>query len=181
MIIFLIILSVCDNIHLDSSLNIHPSTNLISVKLYYINTYGNGGGKASGILTSGCSMGGFHSANFFFRRPDIFDSLISLSGLYSSKYFIGDYMDGEVYVNSVLDYVGNMNEDYYLNLYRHAKIVICTGQGNWETEMVAETKSLSEVLQRKNIPAWIDFWGHDVHHDWPFWRMQMPYFLSHIL
>lgn len=81
---------------------------------------------------------------------------------------MGDYMDREVYVNSVLDYVGNMNEYYYLNLYRQSKIVICTGQGNWEPEMVAETKSLSEILQRKNIPAWIDFWGHDVHHDWSF-------------
>ncbi|MGB5196199.1 MAG: hypothetical protein WBN64_03940 [Candidatus Deferrimicrobium sp.] len=26
----------------------------------------------------------------------------------------------------------------------------------------------------------IDSWGHDVNHDWPWWRRQMPYFLGHL-
>lgn len=65
-----------------SATNRHPHDRVLQHERYYhyivyelvprifdINTYGNGGGRASGILTSGCSMGGFHSANFFFRRP----------------------------------------------------------------------------------------------------------------
>ncbi|NLB08307.1 MAG: esterase, partial [Clostridiales bacterium] len=27
----------------------------------------------------------------------------------------------------------------------------------------------------------IDYWGYDVHHDWPWWRIQMPYFLGNIV
>jgi esterase/lipase superfamily enzyme len=32
------------------------------------------GGEDATLLTTGVSMGGYHSANFFFRHPDIFDS-----------------------------------------------------------------------------------------------------------
>jgi len=57
---------------------------------------------------------------------------------------------------------------------------VCVGQGAWEDEMVADTRDLQAILSSKGIPAWIDFWGHDVHHDWPWWRRQMPYFLGHL-
>jgi len=33
-------------------------------------------------------------------------------------------------------------------------------------------------LEMKNIPAWIDIWGQDVNHDWPWWRKMLPYGLS---
>ncbi|MDD6726958.1 MAG: esterase, partial [Lactimicrobium massiliense] len=32
----------------------------------------------------------------------------------------------------------------------------------------------------KNIPAWVDFWGADVAHDWPWWRRQLPYYLNFV-
>jgi esterase/lipase superfamily enzyme len=28
------------------------------------------------------------------------------------------------------------------------------------------------------VPAWFDYWGYDVNHDWPWWRRQLPYFLG---
>ena len=82
--------------------------------------------------TTGCSMGGYHSANFFFRHPEMFDGVISLSGLFSLKIFIGDYMDELVYFNSPLNYLANMDDLDYLQLYRHSEIIICVGQGSWE-------------------------------------------------
>jgi esterase/lipase superfamily enzyme len=36
------------------------------------------------------------------------------------------------------------------------------------------------VLESKGVPAWVDLWGHDVAHDWPWWRRQLPYYLGHI-
>ncbi|MBD5459390.1 MAG: esterase, partial [Lachnospiraceae bacterium] len=48
-------------------------------------------------MVVGCSMGGFHSGNFFFRRPDLFDTVLSLSGLFQAGYFFHDYMDDLVY------------------------------------------------------------------------------------
>jgi esterase/lipase superfamily enzyme len=132
-------------------------------------------------LTTGVSMGGYHCANFFFRHPEVFDAVVSLSGLFSLRYFIGDYMDDLVYFNSPLDYLSSMNDDWYLDQYRQSEITICVGQGAWEDEMRAEASRLRAILDSKNVSAWVDFWGHDVNHDWPWWLKQMPYFFSKLL
>jgi esterase/lipase superfamily enzyme len=133
------------------------------------------------LLTTGCSMGGYHSANFFFRHPDIFDSLISLSGLFQVKMFIGDYMDDRVYFNSPLLYLSNLEDAWYLERYRRSDIIICAGQGAWEDAMNADILGMKRILEEKQIPAWIDLWGYDVNIDWPWWRKQLPYFLSKLI
>ena len=138
-------------------------------------------GSPPGVLTTGCSMGAFHAASFFFRRPDVFDAVIALSGVYRTRRFLGDYMDPTVRACSVLDSLGAVTDERLLALYRRARIVVCTGQGAWEDEMRVDTAALRDLLERMRIPAWVDFWGHDVNHDWPWWRLQMPYFLQHVL
>ena len=40
--------------------------------------------------------------------------------------------------------------------------------------------SVREAFDQKQIPAWFAEWGHDVAHDWEWWRKQMPYFLGHM-
>lgn len=132
------------------------------------------------IMTFGCSLGGMHAANLFFRRPDIFDSVLSLSGLYDSRDFFGDYMDDILYNNSPCDYLSNMSEDHpYLDMYRESKMVFCVGQGAWEDVLKRSTAWLQDVLRRKKIPAWVDFWGYDVNHDWNWWYKQTEYFLPY--
>ena len=66
-------------------------------------------------------MGGMHAANFFFRRPDIFDGCISLSGLFHSRLFFGDYMDEIIYHNSPENYLRNLPLDHpYIGLYNRS-------------------------------------------------------------
>ena len=60
--------------------------------------------------------------------------------------------------------------------YRHHSIIICTGQGSWEDDMIRSTSRLKELLDYKDVPAWIDFWGYDVNHDWPWWARAVPLF-----
>lgn len=132
-------------------------------------------------LTTGCSMGGYHSANFFFRHPDQFDGVICLSGVLQLKMFVGEYMDDLVYFNSPLYFMRNMTDSRLLELFRNSKIVICVGQGAWEEEMLRDAREMIAILERKAIPQWVDFWGYDVNHDWPWWRKQLPYFLQKIL
>jgi len=132
------------------------------------------------LLATGCSMGGYHSGNFFFRHPDVFDSLISISGLFSLKTFIGDYADDNVYFNSPLSYLPNLNDAWFLDQYRQSRIIVCCGQGAWEDRMLGDIHALKRILEEKNIPAWIDFWGHDVNHDWPWWHKMVPYFLGQL-
>ena len=133
------------------------------------------------FMTTGCSMGAMHAANFFFRRPDIFDTVIGLSGLYHAGYGFPFYSDDLTYANSPQDFLRNMPEDHpWMNLYRQRRIVICIGQGRWEEETLDSTRQLDTILCEKHIPAWFDYWGFDCDHDWPWWRKQLPFFMSHL-
>ena len=44
----------------------------------------------------------------------------------------------------------------------------------------AKWGDLQAILVSKGIPAWIDFWGHDVNHDWPWWRKMLPYYVDRL-
>ena len=136
----------------------------------------------SDIIVTGCSMGGAHAGILFFRRPDLFDTLISLSGEFDARMFYGNYMDDLVYNNSVVDFLRDMPWDHpYLDLYRQKNIIICIGQGAWEGELLPSNRELDRILCEKQVPAWFDYWGFDVAHDWPWWRIQIRYFMEHIL
>ena len=150
-------------------------------RIYEINNNGNGGSTPHGIYTTGCSMGASHAVNYMFRRPDIFKGTIALSGYYDSDLFFGDYHDEILYRNAPIQFINGMSYDHpYVEMYRDCKIVICTGQGAWEDDMIRSTNRMKELLEYKDIPAWIDFWGYDVNHDWPWWRIQLPYFLERV-
>ncbi len=130
------------------------------------------------IGLTGFSMGAYHAANFFFRHPYVFDTSIAISGLYDLKTFVGDYVDNHVYYNSPIMFLSNLEDEAILNMYRQSKIVICCGQGAWEEEMLDDTYQMKEILERKGVPAMIDIWGHDVNHDWPWWKKMLPYFIE---
>ena len=40
---------------------------------------------------------------------------------------------------------------------------------------------MDRILKEKGVPAWFDYWGFDVAHDWPYWLRQAPYFIEKIL
>lgn len=132
------------------------------------------------IGTTGCSMGGYHAANFFFRHPDVFDTMVCLSGLLQLRMFVGDTADEGIYLNTPLAYLPGLSDPWYLDRYRRSQIIVCAGQGPWDEDMLGDARQLGAILESKGIAAWIDIWGHDVSHDWPWWRRQMPYFLHHL-
>ena len=134
------------------------------------------------LIVTGCSMGGSHAGILFFRRPDLFETLMSLSGAYNPSMFFGDYMDNLIYDNSPVHFLRNMPSDhYYLDLYRQKNIIICIGQGAWEEDLIPGNKEMEVILKEKNVPAWVDFWGYDVAHDWNWWQIQIKYFMEKVL
>jgi esterase/lipase superfamily enzyme len=137
--------------------------------------------SAATLWTTGCSMGAFHAANAFFRRPDLFDGVIGLSGLYRATFFTDGYCDEAVYFNSPLDYLPGLNDPWHLERYREAQIVFAVGQGAWEEDCLRDTRELEGLIASKGVPAWFDYWGTDVNHDWPWWRRMLPYFLDRLL
>ncbi|MEW6283625.1 MAG: esterase [Candidatus Eremiobacterota bacterium] len=135
-------------------------------------------GGRIGIITSGASLGAFHAANQVFRRPDLFDGMIAMSGSYNIRsYFDGDgYGDDNIYFNNVAEYLPNMN-GYYLDLLRQKRhIHIVTGQGDYENP--GASMHLSWLLHCKGIPHELDLWGYDMPHDWDTWRAMLPYYID---
>lgn len=131
------------------------------------------------LTATGCSLGAFHAANIFFRHPDVFDTVIALSGIYDARIHVGEQLsDFDVYTNSPVDYLKNMSDPYYLTLYRQNDIILACGQGAYEEDALRDTLAMKQILADKQIEAWIDVWGQDVHHDWVWWRKMLPYYLS---
>lgn len=131
-----------------------------------------------GIITTGASLGAFHAANQLFRRPDLFDGMIAMSGSYDIRgYFKENYYDENIYFNNPVDYVPNLGDDHYLPmLHQKQHIHILTGQGNYENPDAS--RRFSGILAAKGIPHELDVWGWDMPHDWPTWRAMLPHYIG---
>jgi len=133
------------------------------------------------LIVTGCSMGGYHAGNVFFRRPDLFDTLLSLSGLFHADYFFPAFDNELIYNNSPLHFLNDKTDpNILLDSYRNKQIILCCGQGDYEDITCPSTQCLGSLLAEKNIPAWVDIWGKDVHHDFEWWRKQAEYFFNHL-
>lgn len=140
----------------------------------------NGTGKLP--IVTGFSMGGAHASIAFFRRPELFRGVLVCSGCYSAPYFWDGWCNSTLYDNSPLDFLRNMPKDHpYIELYNQKKIVLCVGQGQWEGICLETTKAIKPLLEEKGIGAWVDIWGYDVDHDWPWWKKQVRYHLPAFL
>lgn len=128
-------------------------------------------------ITTGASLGAFLSANAYFRHPDLLRGVIAMSGSYDIRSYLRGYHDDNVYFNNPAEYLPNLNDDNYLPLLRRADaIFILSGQGAYEAP--ERSRQLSQLLSAKSIPHTLDLWGHDVNHDWPWWRKMLPYYLD---
>jgi esterase/lipase superfamily enzyme len=130
-----------------------------------------------GIITCGASLGGYHCANQLFRRPDLFDGMIAMSGNYNIGNFTDGYYDDNVYFNDPLAYLPKLDDDYFLPMLRQKQhIHILSGQGAYENP--EGSRQLAGVLAAKGIPHNLDLWGYDMPHDWPTWRAMIKYYIG---
>ena len=132
-------------------------------------------------IAFGCSMGAVHAAIALFRRPDLFQGCMALSGIYHSGYFFGDWMNSTLYDNDVLAFLPNMPLDHpYVSLYRNRSLLFCCGQGE-DAQFADDERRMDAELNRLGVDHWCDYWGADVTHDWYWWKKQMAYFLPFVL
>ncbi len=140
----------------------------------------NGWDGFPGVIAFGCSLGATHAANLFFRRPDLFDGMLALSGIYDAAYGFDGYMDDLVYLNSPVHFLPGMDPSHpNIERYNNGKGIICVGLGAWEQPET--TRRVDELCRQKGINVWVDYWGHDVNHDWPWWHKQVTYFVPFLL
>ena len=132
------------------------------------------------LMVFGCSLGASHAVNLYLRRPDLFDGLLALSGIYTSEFGFGSYMDEVVYRNSPVHYMANMSNDHpFIHQFNQKKAIICCGTGAWEQPET--TFRLKQIFEEKGINIWVDIWGSDVNHDWPWWHKMVAYFMPKLM
>ena len=129
------------------------------------------------IIMCGASFGALHSMNLFLKRPDLINGVIAMSGVYDLTEYSNGYFDDQVYFNSPMHYVPNLEDEWYLEKIRASQHVhILTGSGDYEDPEAS--RRFSDVLHRKNIPHTLDVWGPEWKHDWPTWRAMLPVYLA---
>ena len=131
-------------------------------------------------IVMGISLGAYLAANVFFRHPDLFSGAMLLSGSYDIRSFMGGFHNEDLYFNNPVEYLPGLNDNYLLPILQRGgrKIIIFTGQGDYEAPDRA--RQLSGILGNKGIPHWLDVWGHDVNHDWPWWRKCVPSYFTEL-
>lgn len=135
------------------------------------------GNDSARLAISGASFGAFHAANQFFRRPDLFDTLIAMSGFYDlGPDYLNGYGDDNVYFNNPVSYIKNLSDPQTFWWLEHSEIHIVTGQGAYEAPHCS--KNFSTLLWDKGIWNNLDLWGHDVNHDWPWWRRMLDHYIG---
>jgi esterase/lipase superfamily enzyme len=129
------------------------------------------------IITSGASFGALHSANLFFKRPDIINGCISMSGVYDLTEYTKGYFNEDVYFNSPIHYLPNLSDHTVLEQIRSSQhIHITTGSGAHEDPEA--NRRFGGVLYGKGINYELDIWGSEWKHDWPTWRTVLPHYLG---
>jgi esterase/lipase superfamily enzyme len=137
-------------------------------------------GEEARPITTGASLGAFLSANEYFKHPDLFGGVIAMSGSYDIRNFLGGYYDDNVFFNNPVDYLSGLNDDHFLPILRQANsIYILSGQGSYEDPK--RSQQLSDILNSKGISHSLELWGHDVNHDWPWWRKMLPHVLGKVV
>ena len=134
------------------------------------------GNDTARLGVAGCSFGGYHAANSFFRRPDQFDTLIAMSGFYELfPHWLHGFSNDDVYFNNPMWYAPHVH-GHARHLIDHSSINVLSGQGAFE--FPEESRRFSRALGAAGIRHNLDLWGHDVPHDWPTWHRMLDHYLG---
>lgn len=125
----------------------------------------------SGIWCVGTDLGGWQAMNLRLRRPDLFCGAVCLSGLYDPSSRLGGPEDDLALRNSPLPYLaaGLPGCSQPGLLREEGRLILCAGQGQYESEALASTQAMQAALQAVGIPEHTEIWGTDVTHEWYWW------------
>jgi esterase/lipase superfamily enzyme len=129
------------------------------------------------IIVCGASFGALHSANLFFKRPDLIRGCLAMSGVYDLTEYTHGYFDEDVYYNSPAHYLPNLSDHDTLEQIRQSRhIHFLSGSGAYEDPEAS--RRMAGILYNKGIWYELDVWGNDMTHDWPTWRSMLPHYLA---
>ncbi|HEV7347541.1 esterase family protein [Telluribacter sp.] len=129
------------------------------------------------LIAAGASVGAVHSANLFFKHPDLVHGIIAMSGCYDLSHYTNGFYDQDVYFNSPGHYLTNLNAEWHLGKYRQSRhIHLITGSGAYEDPN--SSRYISTILTSKGVPHELDIWGEEYPHEWWVWHRMMNLYLE---
>lgn len=132
------------------------------------------------LVACGVSFGGFYALNFTLKNPEIFRRALCLSG----RYDVGAFLQGDrseaAWFNQPLAYVPQLRGDA-LRRTAQARATLVVGQGAHEGRCISETARMARALMDRGLPCDLDVWGHDVSHEWVWWRRQLRHHLGRMV
>lgn len=134
----------------------------------------------SELLVAGCSLGAYHAVNLAFKYPHLFGKVLGMSGRYDLTRPMGvfiDLFDGfhneDVYFNMPNQYISNLGETHLLNRLKQMEIILTIGH---EDAFLEDTKHLSNLLWRMDIPNALHIWDGEAHKP-RYWRKMLQLYL----
>lgn len=128
------------------------------------------------LTVTGCGFGAFHAVNFSLRHPDLVDACVSLSGVYNIRHLLDGHCDEESYFNNPLEYLPNLTDPWFLNLFRSKiRFILAAGERD---ENLESSLHLSRVLDAKGVRHWLDIWGDHARNNWKWWKLMIAKFLA---
>lgn len=128
------------------------------------------------VALVGCNLGAYHAANIAFKYPDKVSHLICLGGIFDIRKFITGHGDLESYFNNPIEYMPNLQDEWYLKNIKDIEIVLGTGV---DDDYFDESRNLSDILYSVGIEHWFDArlgeW-----HNWEGWGKMLPDYLQTI-
>ncbi len=107
-------------------------------------------GSPTPIITFGCGESGYFAGNSFFRHPDLFFGTVLFDAFFDIRRFCGDRFDENCYFNSPLDFLPNLEEEYWL-IHLRARKYIHFLADETDNESLIQAQRLSQILKSKNI------------------------------
>ncbi len=85
--------------------------------------------------------------------------MIALSGVYDAR-FVGENLNDEViYQNSPADYIWNQNDGWFIDRYRQADIIVCTGLGDQrEQDGLPPSTRWEAGEEYSSLVCWMGSW-----------------------
>jgi len=126
--------------------------------------------SATKVGVCGLSFGGYHALNIALKYPVKVNSVIIVGGFFDIKRFIFGYYDDNCYFNNPVDFVPNLNDDWYLEKIKAMKIIFSTGSLDPSKD---ENIAMNSLFNSKQIKSILDL-HQDYGHDWHWWRDMIP-------
>jgi esterase/lipase superfamily enzyme len=130
------------------------------------------------IAVGGTSLGAFYAANLVLKHAAIFRWALCMSGRYDVSWLTNGFHSDGIYYNNPMAYLPNLEGEPLERVRRHAHFVLVCGRGKWEDGNIEDTDAFARLLAAKGISHQLDLWGHDVSHEWVWWRRQARHHLG---